>query len=107
MLFSNNNPMEHGLSQVLLLVEINKGGVSSLLLKLLFKESTEAITECIDNGILVDYLKRRGSEVVNMLTAEYDYDMDIMVKKEEAREEGREEGRKEATLNSIRNIMLN
>ena len=46
-----------------------------------------------------------------MLTAEYDYDMDIMVKKEEAREEGRqegrEEGRKEATLNSIRNIMLN
>ena len=43
--------------------------------------------------ILVDYLERRGSEVVNMLTAEYDYDMDIMVKKEEAREEGRQEGR--------------
>ncbi len=46
----------------------------------------DAINVCIHNGILVDYLERRGSEVVNMLTAEYDYDMDIMVKQEEAME---------------------
>ena len=38
-----------------------------------------------------------------MLTAEYDYDTDIMVKKEEAREEGKEEER----LNAIKNIMIN
>ena len=33
-----------------------------------------AIEECIEKGILADYLKRKGSEVVNMLTAEYDYE---------------------------------
>ncbi len=53
----------------------------------------EAINECIDNGILVEYLKRKGSEVRNMLVAEYDYEKDIFVKQEEAKEEGREEGR--------------
>ena len=38
-----------------------------------------AIEECIEKGILADYLKRKGSEVVNMLTAEYDYETDIEV----------------------------
>lgn len=51
-----------------------------------------AIEECIKKGILAEYLKRKGSEVVNMLVAEYDYDMDIEVQREEAFEEGREEG---------------
>ena len=31
----------------------------------------KAIRECIDRGILADYLKRKGSEVENMLIAEY------------------------------------
>lgn len=43
-----------------------------------------AIEECIQKGILADYLKRKGSEVMNMLIAEYDYDMDIEVQREEA-----------------------
>jgi hypothetical protein len=38
--------------------------------------------------ILSDYLKKRGSEVFNMLIAEYDYDMDIKVQRQEALEEG-------------------
>ena len=38
-----------------------------------------AIEECIEKGILADYLKRKGSEVVNMLTAEYDYETDIEI----------------------------
>ena len=51
----------------------------------------KAIRECIANGILEDYLKRKGSEVSNMLIAEYDYEEDMRVNREEAREEGREE----------------
>ena len=48
----------------------------------------KAIDECIDNGILAEYLKRKGSEVRNMLVAEYSYEEDILVKQEEARQEG-------------------
>lgn len=51
-----------------------------------------AIEECIQKGILADYLKRKGSEVINMLTAEYDYDMDIEVQREEAYENGKIDG---------------
>ena len=55
----------------------------------------KAIKECIEKGILADYLVRKGSEVVNMLLDEYDYETDIEVQREEAREEGRKEGREE------------
>ena len=51
-----------------------------------------AIIACIEKGILVDYLKRKGSEVRNMLTAEYSYEKDIQVKQWEARMAGMEEG---------------
>ena len=53
-----------------------------------------AVEECIHQGILSEYLKKKGSEVVNMLIAEYDYDLDIEVQREEAYEEGRKAGRK-------------
>ncbi|MFR1607957.1 MAG: hypothetical protein ACLSUL_09080, partial [[Ruminococcus] torques] len=55
----------------------------------------KAIKECIEKGILADYLMRKGSEVVNMLLDEYDYETDIEVQREEAREQGRAEGREE------------
>ena len=55
----------------------------------------KAIKECIEKGILADYLMRKGSEVVNMLLDEYDYETDIEVQREEAREEGRNPGREE------------
>jgi hypothetical protein len=51
----------------------------------------DAIEQCIQSGILSDYLKKRGSEVYNMLIAKYDYETDIKVQRQEAREEGREE----------------
>jgi len=51
-----------------------------------------AIERCIEQGILADYLKKRGSEVVNMLIAKYDYETDIRVQREEAQEMGRQEG---------------
>ena len=53
------------------------------------------IKECIRQGILADCLTKRGSEVVNMLVAEYDYEMDIEVQREEAFEEGERLGRME------------
>ena len=60
-----------------------------------------AIEICIRQGILADYLRKRGSEVINMLIAQYDYDTDIRVQREEAQEIGRLEGR----LDSIIDIM--
>ena len=55
-----------------------------------------AIKECIQNDILRDYLERKSREVMNMLIAEYDYDTDIAVQREEEREtafaEGEEKG---------------
>ena len=66
----------------------------------------KAIRECIERGILADYLKRKGSEVENMLIAEYSYEEDIRVKQQEAeqlgREAGRKEGRKEGLILSAR-----
>lgn len=55
----------------------------------------KAIRECIDRGILEEYLKRKGSEVENMLIAEYSYEEDIQVKQQEAEQQGRREGRRE------------
>lgn len=52
----------------------------------------QAINECIVHGILAEYLKRKGSEVMNMLIAEYSYEEDIEVKQQEARVEGKKEG---------------
>lgn len=54
-----------------------------------------AIHECIEKGILADYLQKKGSEVINMLKAEYDYELDIQVQREEAYEQGEEAGRQQ------------
>ena len=43
-----------------------------------------AIKECIKNDILREYLQRKSREVINMLVAEYDYDTDIAVQREES-----------------------
>ena len=44
----------------------------------------KAVQECMERGILADYLRRKVSEVMNMLIAEYSYEKDIQVKQEEA-----------------------
>lgn len=51
-----------------------------------------AIEDCIQRGILADYLAKKGSEVRNMLIAEYDYEMDIEVQREEAFADGFSDG---------------
>ena len=51
-----------------------------------------AIKECIRNNILKEYLQRKSREVINMLLAEYDYDTDIAVQREESFDLGHERG---------------
>ncbi|MEG2146904.1 MAG: hypothetical protein RRY06_09825, partial [Lachnospiraceae bacterium] len=64
----------------------------------------QAIYTCIDQGVLVEYLRRKGSQVNNMLVAEYDYDLDIQVQREEAKEEGKAEGKAEAILELLEEL---
>ena len=66
----------------------------------------KAIRECIDRGILVDYLKRKGSEVENMLIAEYSYEEDIQVKQQEAKQQGMEEATEKVTEEGIKKMVL-
>ncbi len=58
----------------------------------------KAINEAISRNILTDYLTRKGTEVRNMFIGEYDYDLDIKVKTEEAREEGIAEGQQQKAI---------
>ncbi len=57
-----------------------------------------AIENCIKRNVLKEYLTEAGDEVMSFLTAEYDYDMDIKVNREEAFEAGVEQ-------NTIKNII--
>ena len=47
-----------------------------------------AIQEAVRRNILLDYLERKGGEVLSILMAEYDYATDMAVLKEEAYEDG-------------------
>ena len=53
---------------------------------------TTATRDCIKEGILVDFLKIHSSEVINMLTTEWNDEQARKVWEEEAREEGIEKG---------------
>ena len=70
----------------------------------------KAVSDCIAQGILVDFLKRHGSEVINMLIQEFNLETAKEVWQEEAREEGRIEAREEtlilATVNVIKGLSL-
>jgi len=64
-----------------------------------------AIAECVRRGILADFLKLHGSEVMNLLTAELDetklrklwVDYGVEMGLEQGVAVGREEGREEGT----------
>ena len=53
---------------------------------------TNAVKLCIEKGILKEYLQRKSREVINMLIAEYDYDTDIAVQREESLRIGIQQG---------------
>jgi len=52
----------------------------------------QAINKALQNGVLSEYLKRKSTEVRNMLIAEYSYETDIKVQRREAYREGLAEG---------------
>ena len=64
-----------------------------------------AIKECIEQGVLSDYLKHYGSEVVNMLFEEYDAEKALEIKEQEGYEKGKAEGEadgeKKGTLRTL------
>lgn len=60
-----------------------------------------AITECIEEGILAEFLSRNRAEVKKMSIYEYDEEQHMRWVKEEGFEEGREEGRKFARIYRI------
>ena len=68
---------------------------------------TTAINRSIKNGVLSEYLKRKSTEVHNMLFGEYDYETDIRVQRREAFEDGVEQAKIETAKNLMKkNIPL-
>lgn len=63
----------------------------------------KAVKSCIKKGILEEYLKRKGSEVVNMLMMEYDYEKDMRAQRAEAEELGEKKG-KERERDILKNV---
>lgn len=66
----------------------------------------KAIREAISRGILVDYLTRKGTAVINMLTDEYDYELDMQVKAEEAYEKGAQNGAQQKAVEAATNMLI-
>jgi hypothetical protein len=52
----------------------------------------KAIDYCVNNHVLADYLKENGSEVLNMLLQEWNWDTAFRIQREEGRQEGMQEG---------------
>jgi uncharacterized protein YnzC (UPF0291/DUF896 family) len=65
---------------------------------------TEAVRWCIGHNILKDFLELHGSEVVNMLITEWNWDAFITVREREAQEIGREEGEKKGREKAFRDM---
>jgi predicted transposase/invertase (TIGR01784 family) len=57
---------------------------------------TQAVTECVNENVLADFLLQNSSEVLNMLTQEWDWDTAFAVRYEEGYERGIERGNIEA-----------
>ena len=70
---------------------------------------TNAVKICIEKGILKEYLERKAREVINMLVAEYDYDTDIAVQREEAGKiafaQGISQGSHQKALETAQNLL--
>ena len=68
------------------------------------KQLEKAVKECIKRGILADYLSRKSAEVVNVLFAEYSYETDIEVQRQEAAQDAKEEAEEKKLIEYVENI---
>ncbi|GHT14198.1 hypothetical protein FACS1894170_10960 [Planctomycetales bacterium] len=66
---------------------------------------TEAVKYCIRADILADFMKSKGSEVVNMLTTEFNIEDAKMVWREEGREEGEERGARAKARQAVLRVL--
>ncbi|MDE7225165.1 MAG: Rpn family recombination-promoting nuclease/putative transposase, partial [Acetatifactor sp.] len=53
---------------------------------------SQAVKDCLDNGIMVEFMREHGSEAVNMLYTQWNWDDAMEVEREEAYEDGVEAG---------------
>ena len=65
----------------------------------------DALSKAINDGILEDYLKRKSTEVRNMLIAEYSYETDIKVQRREAFRLGKEEGAEQTKIETAKKFI--
>lgn len=67
---------------------------------------TEAVKYCIRADILTDFMKTKGSEVVNMLMTEFNIDDAKMVWREEGIAEGEERGKERGERTKAQQAVL-
>ena len=60
-----------------------------------------AIRYCIKNNILKDYMASNAKEIEGMLIAEYDYNLDLQVQREESYKKGILDGMEKGLLNGL------
>ena len=59
---------------------------------------TQAVQDCLDNGIMTEFMQEHGSEAVNMLYTQWNWDDAMEVEREEAYEEGKIAGMAEGKI---------
>ncbi len=62
---------------------------------------TRAVDECIDEGILKEFLLQNKAEVVSMSIFEYDAELHMKMEREEAYEDGRAEGIEQGEMKKL------
>ena len=65
----------------------------------------QAINKALQNGVLSEYLKRKSTEIKNMLIAEYSYETDIKVQRREAYREGLEQGAEQKAIETAEKLL--
>ena len=65
------------------------------------KTVTKAVDECIEKGVLKEFLLEHKSEVIEMCITEYDEEETMEILKRDYREEGRKEGCAEGEQKAI------